>query len=79
MYMSQQQQPVPEGRAESPVRTKATVHKARSVVRRTPKQQRAARNELNTLLSPMKTAKKEKKQKKKTTEKPVVVTRKYWR
>ena len=75
----QQHQPAPEGRAESPAGAKATVHRARSVVRRTPKQQRAARNELNTLLSPMKTAKKGKSQKKKATEKSTVVTRKYWR
>ena len=76
---AQQQQPTSEERAESPAGAKATVHRSRSVVRRTPKQQRAARNELNTLLSPMKTGKKGKKQKKKATEKSVVVTRQYWR
>ena len=40
---------------------------------------RSARNELRTLLSPVKTGKKGKKQKKKATEKTVVVTRQYWR
>ena len=75
----QQQQPASEERAESPAGAKATVHRSRSVVRRTPKQQRAARNELHTLLSPVRTTKKGKKQKNKTTEKPVVVARTYWR
>ena len=74
-----QQQPTSEERAESPAGAKATVRRPRSVARRTPKQQRAARNELHTLLSPMKTSKKGKKQKKKATEKSTVVTRKYWR
>ena len=76
---TQRQQPAPERRAESPVGVKTTVHRPRSVVRRTPKQQRAARNELNTLLSPMKTARKVKNQKKRATEKSTVVTREYWR
>ena len=76
---TQRQQPAPERRAESPVGANTTVHRSRSVVRRTPKQQRAARKELNTLLSPMKTARKVKNQKKRATEKSTVVTREYWR
>ena len=70
----QQRQPTSEERAESPAGAKAPGQSSRSMVRHTPKQQRAARNELCTLLSPVKTGKKGKKQKKKATEKPVVVT-----
>ena len=71
---AQQQQPTSEERAESPTGTKPPGRNSRSVV-----QQRSARNELRTLLSPAKTVQKGKKQKKKATEKSVVVTRQYWR
>ena len=60
---AQQRQPTSEERAESPAGAKATVHRSRLVVWLTPKQQRSARNELRTLLSPMKTGKKGKKNK----------------
>ena len=71
---AQQREPTSEESAESPAGAKAPGRSSRSAVRRTPKQQRAARTELCTLLSPVKTGKKGKKQKKKATEKPVVVT-----
>ena len=60
---AQQQQPTSEERAESPTGTKPPGRSSRLVVRRTPKQQRSARNELRTLLSPAKTVKKGKKNK----------------
>ena len=57
-----QRQPTSEESAESPAGAKAPGQSSRSMVRHTPKQQRAARNELCTLLSPVNTGKKGKKQ-----------------
>ena len=62
---AQQQEPTSEERAEGPAGAKATVRSSQSVVWRTPKQQRSARNELCSLLSPVKTGKKGKKKRRK--------------
>ena len=75
----QQRQPTAEESAVEPAGARAPGRNSCSAVRRTSKEQKAARNELRALLSPVNTDKKGKKQKKKTTEKPVVVTRQYWR